>query len=154
MPPLSTRSAPGLAILLKVVAIALFTALGAMVKATSDVVPPGEAVFFRSFFALPVIVVWIWARGDMGHALVPGNILGHIWRGLFGTAAMACNFAGLGMLPLPEVTAIGYAAPIFTVIFAALLLKERIRFIRISAVTLGLVGVLVVAWPRPVGPHR
>ncbi|QEW22679.1 carboxylate/amino acid/amine transporter [Marinibacterium anthonyi] len=148
MKPPSTHSAPGLAVLLKISSVALFTSLSALVKATSDVVPAGEAVFFRSFFALPVILVWIWQKGELREALIAKNTLGHVWRGLFGTAAMACNFAALGLLPLPEVTAIGYAAPIFTVIFAALLLGEKIRLIRISAVTLGLVGVLIVAWPR------
>ncbi|MEM8729958.1 MAG: DMT family transporter [Pseudomonadota bacterium] len=142
------RSAPGRAILLKVTAVGLFTGMAALVKLVTETVPPGETVFFRSFFALPVIVIWIWHRGELRQALVPRNVGGHVWRGLFGTAAMACNFAGLGLLPLPEVTAIGYAAPIFTVIFAAVFLGERIRFVRISAVTLGLIGVMIVASPR------
>ncbi|MCB1512895.1 MAG: DMT family transporter, partial [Hyphomicrobiaceae bacterium] len=40
------------------------------------------------------------------------------------------------------------ATPIFTVILAALMLGERIRLIRISAVAMGLVGVLIMIWPR------
>ena len=58
------------------------------------------------------------------------------------------NFDRLGLLPLPEVTAIGYATPMFTVILAALMLGETVRFFRISAVALGLVGVMIVIWPR------
>jgi drug/metabolite transporter (DMT)-like permease len=46
------------------------------------------------------------------------------------------------------VTAIGYATPIFAVIFAAIFLGERIRVIRLSAVGLGLIGVLIVIAPR------
>ncbi len=65
-----------------------------------------------------------------------------------GTLAMGLGFAGLGYLPLPEVTAIGYAAPILTVIFAAMFLGEEVRLFRISAVALGLVGVLIVVYPR------
>ncbi|WP_428927470.1 DMT family transporter [Marinibacterium sp. SX1] len=148
MKPPTTHSAPGLAVLLKITSVALFTAMAALVKVVTETVPAGEAVFFRSLLALPVIVIWIWQKGELREALVPRNTLGHVWRGLFGTAAMASNFAALGLLPLPEVTAIGYAAPIFTIIFAVLLLGERIRFIRITAVILGLVGVLIVAWPR------
>ena len=148
MKPPSTHSAPGLAVLLKVTSVALFTGMSAIVKVVSEVVPAGEVVFFRSLLALPVILIWIWQRGDLREALVPNNIGGHVWRGLFGTGAMACNFAALGLLPLPEVTALGYAAPIFTVIFAAVLLGERIRFVRISAVALGLIGVMIVASPR------
>ena len=61
---------------------------------------------------------------------------------------MGLTFAGLSILPLPEVTAIGYATPIVTVILAAILLGERIRLFRMSAVALGLIGVLIVIWPR------
>jgi drug/metabolite transporter (DMT)-like permease len=61
---------------------------------------------------------------------------------------MGLTFAGLGLLPLPEVTAIGYATPLFTVIFAALLLGERVRLFRLSAVAVGLIGVLIVLYPR------
>lgn len=122
--------------------------MAALVKAGTSEVPPGQAVFFRSFFALPVIVVWIWQQGQLNSALIPNNLMGHVWRGLFGTTAMVLTFAGLSILPLPEVTAIGYATPIVTVILAALMLGERIRLFRISAVALGLVGVFIVIWPR------
>jgi drug/metabolite transporter (DMT)-like permease len=143
-----TSHRPGLAVTLKLTAIFLFTIMSALVKATSDIVPPGEAVFFRSFFAIPVIVVWLALRGDLRHGLIARNPMGHVLRGVLGTTAMGMTFAGLGLLPLPEVTAIGYATPIFTVILAALLLGERIRLIRITAVVLGLVGVAIMIWPR------
>lgn len=143
-----TSHRPGLAIGLKLAAIFLFTAMSALVKATSDVVPPGEAVFFRSFFAIPVIVAWLALRGDLARGLVAKKPMNHVLRGVLGTSAMGMTFAGLGLLPLPEVTAIGYATPIFTVILAALMLGERIRLIRISAVAMGLVGVLIMIWPR------
>ena len=74
--------------------------------------------------------------------------MGHFWRGVLGTTAMGLTFTGLSLLPLPEVTAIGYATPIFTLILAALLLGERIRLIRIGAVAIGLLGVLIMIWPR------
>jgi drug/metabolite transporter (DMT)-like permease len=72
----------------------------------------------------------------------------HVWRGLIGTSAMGFTFAALGLLPLPEVTAIGFAAPMLTVLFAAALLGERLRVFRTTCVLLGLVGVIVVLWPR------
>lgn len=139
---------PGLAVTLKLGAVFLFTTMAALIKATSADVPPGEAVFFRSFFAIPVIVAWLALRGELRHGLVAHNFTGHVWRGLLGTSAMGMTFAGLGLLPLPEVTAIGYATPIFTLILAALMLGERIRLVRISAVLLGLVGVMIMLWPR------
>ena len=143
-----TNNQPALAIALKLAAIFLFTAMAAMVKAATQDVPPGQAVFFRSLFAIPVITLWIWQRGELRKGLVPKRLSAHVWRGLFGTCAMGLTFSGLSLLPLPEVTAIGYATPIFTVILAALLLGERIRLVRITAVALGLVGVMIVMWPR------
>ncbi len=134
--------------MLKLSAIFLFTIMSALIKATADDVPPGEAVFFRSFFAIPVILIWLIAQGQLRQGLLTKNPMGHFWRGLLGTCAMAMTFAGLGLLPLPEVTAIGYATPIFTVILAAVMLGETIRLIRISAVLVGLVGVLIMVWPR------
>lgn len=142
------QNRPGLAVFLKVSAVGLFMVMGAMVKVAMQTVPPGQGVFFRSLFAMPVIVLWIWRRGELGFALAPKNITGHIWRGVFGTTAMGLTFAGLSFLPLPEATAIGYATPIFAVVLAALLLGETIRFFRISAVAIGLVGVLIVIWPQ------
>jgi len=143
-----TSHRPGLAVILKVTAVFWFMIMAALIKATSGDVPPGEAVFFRSFFAIPVILVWLVMRGELRNGLIAQNPMGHFWRGLLGTSAMGMTFAGLGMLPLPEVTAIGYATPIFTVILAALMLGERIRMVRITAVLLGLIGVLIMLWPR------
>jgi len=82
------------------------------------------------------------------HGLKTANPMGHLWRGMVGTSAMALGFAALGLLPLPEVTAIGYAAPVLTVIFAAMFLGEKIRLLRMSAVVLGLIGVVVIVSPR------
>ncbi|MCD9147235.1 DMT family transporter [Pseudophaeobacter flagellatus] len=143
-----TSHRPMMAISLKVAAIGMFTGLSALIKAVSEVVPAGEAVFFRSFFAIPVIVIWLAMRGDLRHGLRTLKPMGHVWRGLVGTSAMAMTFMGLGMLPLPEVTAIGYATPIFTLILAAVFLGERIRLVRISAVGIGLLGVLIMIYPR------
>ncbi|TNF60647.1 MAG: DMT family transporter [Rhodobacteraceae bacterium] len=143
-----TSHRPGLAVSLKLAAIFLFVVLGALVKATADEVPPGQAVFFRAAFAIPVILVWLALRGQLRQGLITTRPGYHVIRGIMGTTAMGLTFTGLGLLPLPEVTAIGFATPLFTVILAALLLGERIRLIRVSAVLIGLVGVTIMLWPR------
>jgi drug/metabolite transporter (DMT)-like permease len=135
-------------IALKLASVCVFVAMASLIKATSALVPPGQAVFFRSFFAIPVIVVWLAFRREMHVGLRTANPMAHVWRGLVGTSAMGLSFTGLGLLPLPEVTAIGYAAPILVVVFAAMFLGERVRAFRLSMVALGLAGVLVVLSPR------
>jgi drug/metabolite transporter (DMT)-like permease len=135
-------------IALKLIAVFLFTILAALIKASADHVPVGQAVFFRSFFALPIIVGWLLWRGDLQTGLQVKRPMGHVWRGLIGVLGMGFNFAALGMLPLPEVTALGYASPLLTVVFAALFLGEKVRLFRLSTVCLGLFGVAIVIWPR------
>jgi drug/metabolite transporter (DMT)-like permease len=135
-------------IALKILSIFVFVGMATLIKATSDEVPPGQAVFFRSLFAAPVIVVWLIWRRELGQGLRTVDPLSHFWRGFVGVTAMGLGFAGLGLLPLPEVTAIGYAAPLLTVIFAAMFLGEQVRLFRLSAVALGMAGVLIVLSPR------
>ena len=135
-------------IALKLMSVFLFAIMASCIKAAASHVPAGQAVFFRSFFAMPVILLWLAQRGDLRTGLQVQNPMGHFWRGFVGTAAMALGFAGLGLLPLPEVTAIGYVAPLLTVVFAAMFLGEQVRLFRMSAVGLGMVGVMIVLYPR------
>lgn len=135
-------------IIFKVFSVCMFMGMASLVKAASVDVPPGQAVFFRSFFALPIILGWLAIRHELRDGWKTKNPMGHVWRGLVGTSAMGLGFTGLGLLPLPEVTAIGYAAPLLVVIFAAMFLNENVRAFRLSAVALGMVGVLIVLSPR------
>jgi drug/metabolite transporter (DMT)-like permease len=144
--PRPTRPLRG--ILFKLCSVLVFIVMASLIKATSAHVPAGQAVFFRSAFAIPVIMVWLAWRRELATGLKTANPMGHLWRGMVGTISMGLGFAGLGYLPLPEVTAIGYAAPLLTVIFAAMFLGEDVRLFRISCVALGMVGVLIVLLPR------
>lgn len=139
---------PFLAIGLKLCAVVMFVVMGAFVKAASAEVPPGQAVFFRSFCALPVIILWLASRRELKTGLRTKSTKHHIFRGLIGSSAMGMSFAGLAILPLSEVKAIQYAVPIFVVILAAIFLGETIRKVRLTAVFMGLVGVLIILWPR------
>lgn len=132
----------------KVLSVAVFTLMAVCIKAAAPRVPPGEAVFFRAFFAMPVILSWLAWSQNLRHGLDTVNPMGHLWRGLVGTTAMGLGFTALGLLPLPEVTALGYAAPLLTVIFAAMFLGEAVRIFRLTAVLIGLAGVMIVLSPR------
>ena len=145
---MSTAQQPLRGITFKIASVCVFVSMASLIKATADVIPPGQAVFFRSFFAIPVIIAWLMIQHDLAHGLETKNPMGHVWRGLVGTSAMGLGFAGLGLLPLPEVTAIGYAAPILVVVFAAMFLNEQVRLFRLSMVALGMGGVLIVLSPR------
>lgn len=137
------------AILLKILSVSVFVAMATCVKAAAgEGIPAGQAMFFRATFAIPVIVAWLIWKHDLAHGLETRNHMGHVWRGLVGAGGMACGFIALGLLPLPEATAIGYATPLLIVIFAAMFLGEQVRLFRLSAVVLGLIGVMIVLAPR------
>ncbi len=126
----------------------MFMGMFSCIKATGDAVPTGEAVFFRSFFALPPILAWIVVRGGFPDRVKSANPSGHLWRGLLGVSAMTLGFFAITLLPLPEVVSIGYAAPLLATLFAAMFLNERLRAFRLSAIGVGFVGVLLVLSPR------
>ncbi len=139
---------PVKAISLKLCAVVLFIFMSALIKAASDRVPPGEAVFFRSFFAIPITVLWLMMLGQLSTGLRVKSVWGHVRRGVAGSLAVGMTFAGLGLLPLPEVTALSYTSSLLIVIFAVLFLGESVGLFRISAVFVGLVGVLVILTPK------
>lgn len=134
-------------IFLMLSAITVFTVMSAFVKA-ADRVPAGEAMFFRSVMAMPVLLIWLLTHGGIRHGIRTQSVRNHAIRGIVGSCAMGLGFAGLKFLPLPEVTAIRFVTPIAMVVLAALILGERFRLVRIAAVLLGFVGVVIIVAPR------
>mgnify|MGYP004511794441 CR=1 FL=1 len=145
--PAPKRGGPLRGIVLKIVSVMCFVVMATLIKATGDL-PAGELVFFRCFFAILPVFLWLLWRRQLRVALQTSNPWGHVVRALVGVASMSLGFFALTRLPLPESTAIGYASPLLIVVFSALLLKERVYVFRWTAVVVGLVGVLIILWPR------
>src|ERR1044071_7179466 len=138
---------PFKAIGLKLISALLFAAMSALVRQLGDVAPVGQMVFFRSAFAiLPVVFVYA-IRGELATAVRTGRPFGQLGRGLLSVCGMFSNFSSLTRLPLADATAISFASPLVTVALAALILKERVRVYRWSAVAVGFVGVIVMLAP-------
>jgi len=135
------------AIAIKLASVLLLSLMSALIRAAGAKFPVGEIVFFRSAFAiLPVVVIYA-ARGHLLAAISTARPFGHLGRGVMGIMSMFLNFAALARLPLMDATAISFAAPLITVVLAALLLSEHVRAYRWTAVSLGFLGVLVMLWP-------
>ncbi len=136
------------AFLLKGLSALLFALLSAGVRYAGETgVPLGEIVFFRAAFAIvPVLLIDAWRR-ELADVVRTERPFGHFLRGAISMAGMFLNFAALARLPLVDATAISFAAPLITVAFAALLLGERVRIYRWSAVAVGFVGIVVMLWP-------
>ena len=141
-----TRDRPFLGMLCKIIAMLMFAVMFAAVRWLGPHFPIGEIVFFRSTLGLPVIVVAAYFSGGL-HLLATKRIDSHALRSIAGVISMYCNFTAYTLLPLADVTAIGFAAPLFIVMLAALLLRERVHIYRWSAVVIGFIGVLVIIGP-------
>jgi len=131
----------------KIVSVFAFVVMSSLLKAAEGV-PAGQLVFYRSFFAIFPIAIFLAFRGQIIEGVKTSNFWGHIVRGLVGVGSMALGFYGLTKLPLPESIAIGYASPLIIVMLSAVLLRERVHIYRWSAVLVGLVGVAIMLWPR------
>ena len=139
---------PLLGISFKLLSALSFTLMSAAIKLLAARYPTGELVFFRSFFALIPLVIWLSWRNEFPSALKTSNLRGHMKRGVIGSTGMFLGFAALHLLPLSDAVAIGYAAPLILVALAALILKEKVRVYRWTAVCVGFLGVLLMLSPH------
>jgi len=143
--PIDVR--PLLAIGLKVASVTVFVGMSTLIKAGGQV-PAGQIVFYRSLFAIvPILVFLLWQR-ELLTAFHTQKPVSHVLRGLVGVSSMMLSFFALTRLPLPDAITLNYAQPLLVVIFGAVFLGETVRIYRWSAVIVGLVGVVIIAWPN------
>jgi drug/metabolite transporter (DMT)-like permease len=138
---------PLLGIALKISSVVIFVAMGAFIKLAGEL-PAGQVVFYRSFFATVPILVFLAWQGQLRHAVRTSRPVSHVVRGLVGVCGMYLGFFALIRLPLPELTTLSYAQPLLVVVFSAVFLGEVVRAYRWSAVVVGMVGVVILAWPK------
>lgn len=142
---------PTLGITLRIVAGLLFAGMVLSVKLASDEIPLGQIVFFRSAFAMLPLLVFMLIRKEFPRALKTKRLSGHLVRSGLGATSMFFSFSGIARLPVADSTLVGYMTPLFTTVFAGVLLKESITKTRIAGVGLGLAGVLVLTVPQMFG---
>ncbi len=143
----SVSDKPLVGIGLKLLSVGLLLASASLIKAAGQL-PPGEMVFFRSLFAFPPILLFLWWRGELRVGLKTDRPFWHLGRGLMNVGGMLFGFFALTVLPLPEAVAIGFTMPLLTVLFGAVFLKEQVRLFRWTAVLVGFIGVAVITYPR------
>jgi drug/metabolite transporter (DMT)-like permease len=80
-------------------------------------------------------------------AMKTSRPLQHIARNLIHYGAQIGWFYALTLIPLGQVVAIEFTMPIWTAILAASFLGERMTVWKISAIVLGVVGVIIIVRP-------
>jgi drug/metabolite transporter (DMT)-like permease len=125
------------ALLAGVAAIGRYAALAGM--------SPFQIVFLRLLFgliALSPVLAW---RGP--GMLRTSHLRLYAVRVVLGLAGMTTFFLALSILPVGEVTAIGFLTPLFSIIGAALFLGEVVRWRRWTATLVGFAGALIILRP-------
>ena len=134
------------AILLAAAAGLTFSMLNALLRVLAKNIHPFETQFLRYAAGLLLLLPLI-VKNGMG-AYKPQNITGQFSRGALHTLALFFWFAALPNIPLANMTAIGFSAPIFIMLGAYIFLKEPMRWERWLATVLGFSGVLIVVGPQ------
>lgn len=129
---------------MKIMAALSSTLMLACVKALDGTIPVGEVIFFRSCFAMLPLILWLKVQGSVREGIKTANVRGHFIRGLAGTCSMYLSYLALLYISLTDATAINYAAPLFTVLLAAIILREKVRAHRWLAVAAGFSGIVIM----------
>jgi drug/metabolite transporter (DMT)-like permease len=135
-------------ILFKILSVLVFVMMQTCIKAAGPDIPAGQITFFRSAFALVPIMTYLAFQRQLKHGFYTESFPGHLKRGFLGILSMVCGFYGLVHLPMPDAIAIGYSSPLLAVVFAAIFLKESVRIYRWTAVVVGMLGVVIISWPK------
>ncbi|RTY54206.1 DMT family transporter [Pantoea sp. YU22] len=129
---------------LKIIATLSSTLMLACVKGLEGALPVGEVIFFRSLVGIMPLLVWLQYQGGIVAGIKTRNVKGHLGRGLAGTCSMYFSYLSLMYITLTDATAINYAAPLFTVLLAAVVLREKVRLNRWLSVLAGFVGIVIM----------
>lgn len=135
--------------LLALVAFGIFATHDVVVKYLGGVYAPFQIVFFSTLMGFPLVTLML--IGDR----TDGNLRPHHpgWTALRTGAAVVTGvsaFYAFATLPLAQVYAILFAAPLLITILAIPILGEKVRLRRWAAVIVGLIGVLIVLRPGEV----
>jgi drug/metabolite transporter (DMT)-like permease len=122
-----------------------FISVTALVKYMGTALPPAQMAFLRYLLGLVFLLP---AIGAMRAAhLTPRQWKLFGIRGLVHGLAVITWFYAMTQIPIADVTAMNYMAPIYVSIGAALFLGEKLAFRRIAAIVIALIGALIILRP-------
>tara|TARA_R110002167_G_scaffold121454_3_gene299693 strand:- start:162 stop:1022 length:861 start_codon:yes stop_codon:yes gene_type:complete len=123
----------------------LFVCVTGIVRHLGSNMNPVQAAFIRYALGTLLLLPVFLQLARQGKR--PRRMGMHAARGVCHGIGVMLWFFAMSRLPVAEVTALGFIAPIFTTIGAWLFLGEALRFRRIAAVLIGFAGTLVILRP-------
>ena len=145
MTPEIRPTRPVLGVFWMVVSGLLFVGVTALVKYLGTDIPAPQAAFIRYALGLVFLLPMI-------RPILRADLSAKQWglfaaRGLAHSIGVALWFFAMARIPIADVTAMNYLAPIYVTIGAALFLGERLALRRVLAVVVALIGALITLRP-------
>ena len=140
----TTTNRPGLAAVCVLGGMALFGLIDNFMRLAAETGGLWQFHLLRAAVALAILLPMAAALGISVRPKRPGRVLG---RSLLNSGAMVISFGALGLMPIAQVVAGLFTAPLFVVIFSPLIWREKVGPRRIIAVLIGFAGILLVLPP-------
>lgn len=105
-----------------------------------------ELIFWRQLLTVMLLGAGLALTGKLA-LLRTKRLPAHARRAASGLFGMIFTYGAVLLLPLTEATTLGFTAPVFAVLIAIVLFRERIGRYRWGAVAMGFAGVIVVMQP-------
>ena len=140
----------GLAIILSLVALTLFDAMGLIIKHLANDYSAAQLSAWRNMFGLIPAVIALcssqaWRINGKRLKLRQWKLA--LFRGAVVTFAQLCFYLSLGLMDFATASTITYASALFATALAIPILGERVGWLRWIAVLIGFVGVIMVIKP-------
>ena len=143
------RDDPIAALLWMTLGVAGLSGLSGLAKyAGQQGVEPLMIAFFRNLFCFLCLTPLLYIRGPS--VMRSGNISLYGLRVGFQLLSMLCWFPAMTMIPLAELQATSFLAPLFATVVAILYLRERVPLTRWMALAVGMIGAFIIL--RPLAP--
>lgn len=129
------------------IALFAFTLIGIAGREAGRGLPVLDTMFYRGWLGIAILAIVHYAGGnrviDLRTTQLP--LIG--LRSAVHFVAQYAWLAAVTLIPLAELFAIEFTAPLWTALLAPLLLRERLTGTRLLAAALGFAGILVVVSP-------
>ena len=140
----SDRIGPGIGF--ELISVICFSLVDGLAKWLGQDYPAVQIVFFRYFFGLLPVAVFVWRAGGLS-SLRTRRLPLHMLRACLLFVALLLFFQALQSLPLAEAIAVAFTAPLFVTALAGPMLGETVDLRRWGAVALGFLGALIMVRP-------
>ena len=134
-----------LAILLFVTATFFGSLMGVFMRLAQSDINVFTASFLR--FGIGFVIILPYLFYSKFNVYKTNNIKLHFIRGIINVPTMYVGFAALMFIPFEQIQALYFVVPLIVTFLAVFFFKEKIRFVRISALIIGLIGMLVMLRP-------